>query len=390
MRILIAVGSMHPSQGGPPVVVAGHAATLAKLGHEVTIVTTTLEGQESETVAAWPQLAGGIELLQFQRDRPFAIGSSKSMKKYLAETTKTFDVAHLHGVWEQCLAHVGTYARKHSIPYVLAPHGMLDKYSMARSRLKKWIARNVFGTQSMMKNVAVAQFGTEDERDEAAELNLPWRSVIIRNGVAEDVFKAKEADLQVGTMFPKLIDADPLLVFFSRMHYKKGLDILLEAFARVTSEFPNAKLFIAALAQDESYELQIRERASETDLVDSVVITTELTGSKGAGVLQAADIFVLPSRQEGFSMAILEAMANQLPVLITDKCHMDFVAEVGAGFVSNDSIADVAAGLRKMLLLGKEERRQFGECGRAWVKENCTWTAIGQQLEELYRSMVKK
>lgn len=388
MRILIAVGSMHPSQGGPPVVVAGHAETLAKQGHEVTVVTTTLAGEASETVAAWPQLID-VEFLQFQRDKPYALGSSKSLKKYLAENVGEFDVAHLHGVWEQCLAHVGKYAKKHSVPYVLAPHGMLDKYSMAHSKTKKWIARYIFGTQSMLKNVSAVQFGTEDERDEAGELNIPWRPVIIRNGVSESLFEAKKSELQLGSMFPKLNNANPLFVFFSRMHYKKGVDILLEAFANVTKEFPDAKCLIAALAQDAFFEEQIRQRASRSDLENAVVITTELTGAKGAGVLQAADVFVLPSRQEGFSMAILEAMANQLPVLITDKCHMDFVGEVGAGVVCSDSIAEVTDGLRQILSLSDQQRQNYGERGREWVRDNCTWTAIGQQLEETYRSLVK-
>ena len=388
MQILIAVGSMHPSQGGPPVVVAGHAAILCELGHDVTVVTTSLESQKSETVEAWPQLSG-VEFLQFHRDKPYTLGASKALKGYLAENIKKFDVVHLHGVWEQCLTHVGQSALRHSIPYVLAPHGMFDHYSMVQSRAKKWIARYLFGAQSMFRNVSSVQFGTKDERDEAKALNIPWQTCIIRNGVPESIFVEKTSVIDLESMFPLLKGADPLLAFFSRMHYKKGIDILLEAFSRVAQDFPTAKCLIAALAQDVDYEAQIRQRAAQSDLAESVVVTTELTGARGQGVLLAADIFVLPSRQEGFSMAIIEAMANRLPVLITDQCHMDFVSEIEAGVVVGDNVDSVEDGLRKLLTMDAAQHRQQGERGRQWVQGNCTWQSIGKQLESLYLSLLR-
>ena len=390
MRILIAVGSMHPTQGGPPVVVVGHAAALADRGHDVTIVTTSLPGQAEETVDAWQQLKkDNIKLLQFDRDRPAALGASKSLNKFLAESQNAFDVAHLHGVWEQCLASVGKYARQNSIPYVIAPHGMLDHYSMARSRAKKWIARYLFGTQAMLKNAAAAQFGTEDERDEAASLKHPWKPFIIRNGVPEEIFSQPKTDLDLNALFPQLADADPLFVFYSRMHYKKGIDILLESIAKTVVEFPRARYLIAALAQDQQYENTIRERASKDDLKNSVVVTTELTGSRGAGILQLADVFVLPSRQEGFSMAILEAMANKLPLLISDMCHMQFVTDIKAGLVSDISVDNFSAALRQVLEMNDDDRKQLGENGRQWIQQNCTWKSIARQLEEMYVSLIE-
>ena len=390
MRILIAVGSMHPSQGGPPVVVAGHAAAMASRGHDITIVTLTLAGQKEETVAAWPQLEHQrIKLLQFDRDSPAAIGSSKSLNKFLTHCDEKFDIAHIHGVWEQCLASVGKFAKRNSIPYVIAPHGMLDHYSMARSRTKKWIARYVFGTQAMLRNAAAAQFGTEDESAEAASLNHPWKPFIIRNGVPEEIFTQPKTSLDVISLFPQLAGADPLFVFYSRMHHKKGIDILLEAISRTAGEFPRAKYLIAALAQDQQYENTIRDRASKEDVAKSVVVTTELTGSRGAGILQLADVFVLPSRQEGFSMAILEAMANGLPLLISDMCHMQFVTDIKAGFVSDISVDQFSAALRQMLELSKDGRKQLGQNGRQWIQQNCTWKSIAQQLEEMYVSLIE-
>ena len=380
---------MHPSQGGPPVVVAGHAAVLHEMGHQVTVITTTLKDQAAETVDAWPQLEG-IELLQFVRDKPHAIGASRSLKNFLARNIGKYDVAHLHGVWELCLTHVGRFAKRHSVPYVLAPHGMFDRYNMRRSRTKKWLARHLLGAQTMFKDVATVQFGSEDERDEAEHLGISWPTCVIRNGVPEDIFDERASTFDVEELFPVLRGADPLLVFFSRMHYKKGIDILLEAFDSIANEFPNAKCLIAALAQQSDYEARIRERAMQGDLANSIVVTTELTGPKGHGVLRAADIFVLPSRQEGFSMAILEAMANRLPVLITDQCHMDFVAEIDAGVVTCDTIESVADGLRNLLSRTEQQRQEQGARGSQWVRENCTWKAIGKQLEATYFSLTKK
>lgn len=391
MRILIAIGSMHPSQGGPPGVVVGHALILRELGHEVTVVSPTIEHQRTETETAWLQMSqAGVNFRLFACERPYALGRSRSLRQFIDQTIREFDVVHMHGVWEHSLAYLARVASAHSIPYAFTPHGMLDRWSRQRASLKKNIARYVFGSQFMLTHACAAQFGTVDEQDEAADLRLPYQSFIIRNGVDPAKFSISDSIVgeQIAERFPNLANADPLIVFFSRMHIKKGVDILLDAIKILGLEFPEARYLIAAIAQDSQYENEMREKAALSPVADSITITTKLTGPAGAAVLQQSDVFVLPSRQEGFSIAILEAMASELPIVITKNCHLEFIEKIEAGFETEATPESYVVGLRKMLKASSESRQKMGQNGRKWVTENCTWPVIGNQLVAMYETIL--
>jgi glycosyltransferase involved in cell wall biosynthesis len=388
VQVLIAIRDMHPSEGGPPVVVAGHAQALAKMGNTVTVVATTLAHQRAETLHAWRQLADfRIDLQLFERVAPLKLGRSPTLKSFVEREIKKFDAVHLHGIWEQCLTDVARTARRHTVPYAIAPHGMLDRWSRARSRLRKIIAWRLLGVGKTFRNANALQFGTVDERNEAADLGVLRNPVIIRNGIDPYEFSSRGEQFDLATELPKVASHQSLLVFYSRMHPKKGVDILLEAFARVLPDFPNTKLLIAALSNDTAYEVKMRARAECEDIADSVLITTELTGRKGLGIYDHADLFVLPSRQEGFSMAVLEAMVSGVPVLVTHACHMDFIAEVNAGFVAEVSIDGVAKALRDFLRTTASERELMAQNARDWILDNCTWESIGKQLVDMYNVM---
>ncbi len=389
MRIAVVTKDMHPSGGGPPRVVLGHALQLKARGLEPHVLATHLPGKADEVKECWPELVqAGIPFSLFERTGPDAIGRSPAFAAFLRDRIGEFDVMHIHGVWERCLAQAGLTAHRAGVPYVLAPHGMLDRWSRARSTLKKAIASRVLGSRAMMRHASAAQFGTEEERDEAGDLGMPWRPVIIPNGIFLERFD-RDPSAELGPMFeefPQLRGRSPLMLFYSRMHPKKGVDLLLEAMAGLAKDFPEAGLLVAALAQDAPYESQVRERALREDLADRVAITTEYTGEKGMMAINASDIFVLPSHQEGFSMAIVEAMAYRMPVAITEPCHMGVVAQHDAGSVV--PVAEIERGLRDVVGAGPDGWSRMGANGREWVERHCTWEAIGEKLETTYRELI--
>lgn len=392
MRIAILTNDLHPSRGGPPRVVLGHALELSRRGLSPEVFATFGPGEEDATRSGWPELTQAeIPLHLFPRTGYGPLGRSPALSAHFAKHIADFDVLHLHGTWEQCVASAASHAHRASVPYAVSPHGMLDRYSRSQSRLKKWVAWNLFGTGRMLKQANGAMFGTQEEQDEASDLGLHYQPFIIPNGIHLDEFSRTvgEGIEELHVSFPTLRGKHPLLLFYSRMHPKKGIDLLLEGFARVRSEFPDAGLLIAALAQDPDYEVRMRARANESDLKEQVVITTEYTGARGFIPINAADAFVLTSHQEGFSMAILEAMAYELPVLITHPCHMDEVGDAGAGEVVEASIPGVEEGLRRLLRRSPEERSNMGEKGRHWVEDHCTWERIAEQLESMYEALIR-
>jgi len=379
---------MSRAMGGPPSVVSGHASALADQGHSVSIYTLIREG-ESPILDEWAQLdRSDITIKAFQTDVKGPIASSAALATYLQTQTPSFDVVHFHGVWEKCLVQIADHARRHGLPYVISPHGMMDRYSMKRSRIKKLAALKLLGIERFWKNASALQFGTIDEKSEASPLGLKGKTFTIPNGVSDEFITREPVyDAKISTIFPKLADAEPLFIFFSRMHHKKGIDILLKAVTKTHKDYPNAKYLIAALPQDMQYEAEMRNYVSQNSLTDRVLITTEHTGMSGSKMLDLADVFVLPSRQEGFSMAIIEAMARGLPMLISDKCHMDVVSEYNAGIVASIGGDDFEGGLREVLEMSPEMRKAQGSRGRDWVASNCTWTKIAQQLTEMYKAV---
>ena len=363
MRVLLVTKDMHPREGGPPRIVEGHALGLKQRGHEPEVLAVMLPGDEEAVRREWRELeAAGIPLHLFPAISPVVIGRSPKFNAFIDKHVAEFDVVHIQCVWEHCLAYAGKAAYRAGVPFVLTPHGMLDRWCRARSSWKKAAASRVFGTRTMMRYADGAQFGTPGERDEAADIGIPWRPFIVPNGIVAGRFE-RAPGVGVEPLyeeFPHLRGRSPLMLFYSRMHPKKGIDLLLEAMARLAPNHPDAGLLVQVIEQDKAYESRMRERAARADLRDRVAISTLFTGERGIIPFNAADLFVLPSHQEGFSMAIIEAMAYGLPVVITDKCHMGVVSEIDAGEVIPATVDGVAGGLDRMIRAGSARRAQQG------------------------------
>jgi glycosyltransferase involved in cell wall biosynthesis len=391
VRLLIVAGDMHPSAGGPPRVIVGHALELARRGVEVEIVASCSPDQRTEVLDSWPQLVeAGVPVHLFSKSGPRGLGYSMGFCSYIHEHLASFSIVQIHGLWRLDMLFTALKARNLSIPFILTAHGMLDGWSLERSHLKKLVARKLIGVDIMLRSAAGIQFGTEEEAREAAALMLPGKSYVIPNGidVADFTRNTKESTEELFQVFPDLLSRQPVLLFYSRIHPKKGLDILLKAFARVSTEFPDAGLLIAGIRQDIGYENQIRKACESSKLSKKAFVTTEFIGDRGKVPINAADIFVLTAHEEGFSMAILEAMAYGMPLVISDRCHMGVVEQVGAGLVVSLEQAQIEKGLREILSRSSSDLSAMGAQGRLWVKENCSWERIGEQLCQMYQEVI--
>ena len=391
MKILLVTSEMIPGEGDPPGVVAGRALALAARGHEVTVAATVAPGAAEQVRAAWPQLAAAkrVRLELFQRNRPTALGMSRRFNAFVRREIAGFDVLHVHRVWEHCLAYAAAQARRHGVPYVVTPQGMLDERSRRRSPFQKALARGLLGTQRMLDGADALQFGSAGERDEAEDAVTRGNPHVIAEGVgaAPATVDRDFARQQVVGDFPQLEGAEPLVLCSARLHPEKGADVLLEAVARQPE---SVKLLVAGLPDDAAYEARLRRRAAADDLKDRVAVTTDYTGARRQLALAAADVFALPSHEEGFSAAVVEAMALGLPLLLSDRCHMDVVAEVGAGKVAPATPAGQASALWELVSAGAERRAEMGRNARQWFLDNCTWDRIAEQLESMYRELAKK
>ncbi len=389
IRILQIISDMHPKQGGPPVVVNGTAIALKKLGHDVEIACRVMPGEEDEVRRAWPELTqAGIPLHLLPASGPNALIRSRAFDIFMRANVGRFDVLHAHGTWEGVLASAGRAFYAARKPYFISLHGTLDSWSLAQSRWKKRASLRLLGTKRYLNEATGLIFGSKDEADEAKPLGLYPLTQIIPNGVnLENLNMGLKGDKAlILARFPATRDWARTILFFSRLHPKKGLDILIAAFARVADDFPGAGLFAAGIPQDKAFEQAVRTRIAELGLENRVVLTTDLVGTGGRIAFSVADIFTLPSHQEGFSMAIIEAMGMGLPVLITTKCHLDEVAQWGAGEVVTPTTDGISAGLRSLLACDPAALQDMGRNGASVVSKHFTWPQIALKLEALYKA----
>lgn len=384
-RVLLLAADMDPRQGGPPKVVYGSACALARAGVSVEIAATGPAETAHTTRAAWPLLAElGIPLHVFPRAGPATLGYSPGMDRFVAREISRFDAVHVHGVWEQCFARATRRARAAGVRTFVSPHGMLDRWQLAQSRLKKQAALRLFGTGTMLKHADAVLYGTRHEADEARPLGLPSPALVMPNGVEPEPLADRAAvTAMLHARFPQMRSWSRTVLFLSRLHPKKGLDMLVEAFARTRQTHPGAGLLAVAIPQDADYQAALRARIDELG-PERLVLVTDLVGPEARTALAAADVFCLPSHQEGLSIAILEAMGASLPVLITTECHLDELEDRGAGKVVPDTVAGLTLGLTALLALDRESLATMGRRGAEIVASEYSWERIAGQLAVLY------
>ena len=202
------------------------------------------------------------------------------------------------------------------------------------------------------------------------------------NGVDLEPFENLPARSVLEEEFPELADKFVVL-FLGRLHVKKGLDLLAQAITRLHRDHPDLHVLLAG--NDDGALSPFREQVGVEGLSTRVTWVGHVSGERARRVWAAADAFILPSYSEGFSMAILEALACRLPVVITTSCHFSELAETGGGIVVSPTADAVTWGLRELLERSPEERAELGQRGRALVERNYTWDQQAQRLAMVYR-----
>lgn len=381
MKIIHIIGSFDPAKGGPQAVVVRLAAAQAALGHDVTIVSysdDTISARALKATAAIPGFQCVKTFLLPMPDRYETLTGSRAAKA-LSAMISSASFVHMHGVWETILLRASMLCRKYHIPYCICCCGMLDVWSMQQKRWKKAIAFHL-AFRRMLNGAAFVQALNQDEVDLMRPLRLTPPVVIIGNGIFLEEVETSEAK-------PDSLPDHPYILFLSRLHYKKGLDILADAFCKIADRYPQIDLVVAG--PDGGARTAFLTVISQAGLQSRVHLTGALYGPTKIAALRNALCFCLPSRQEGFSVAITEALACGVPVVITDACHFPEVAEANAGIVCQLSAQAVATGLATVLN-DSERAARMGHAGLRLVRDNYTWPQIAIQTIDAYQHFEKE
>lgn len=299
--------------------------------------------------------------------------------RQLPEVYRSFrpQLCHLHGVWMYYSKANLDYCRRNDVPFLISPHGMLDRWALKNSGWKKRIVRWLFEDKHLSQAACLHAL-CESEAEEIRNLGLRNPICVIPNGVtiAEETSKAAPWSFEPGR---------PVMLFLSRLHPKKGLLEFLSAWHEARELWQKENWAFAIAGWDQSgYADQLREKIAALGMTDDVKLIGPVFGEDKQAVFQNAAAFVLPSFSEGLPVAVLEAWACRLPVLMTDRCNLPVGFDQKAATRIADEPSQMAAGVQDFFETSPAERRQMGIRGRTLVDYQFTWPTIAERYQLAY------
>lgn len=391
MQILHVVSTLAPSSGGPTQVLKGLATAQAEMGHEVTVCTTDRGNPTREKLPSchFQSLYPDQVTLNVFPVAYSPLLFAPILARWLRQNAHTFDLMHVHGLYRFPPTYAAYQARRLGVPLVIRPHGALDPYlydKSSRNPLLKRIYERCFDLPNL-NGASAIHYTADEERKRASFLGLRSRSFVVPNGLD---WKAYESLPTRGALRTRWgLGPGPLVLFLGRLHFKKGLDLLIPAFATLRRRTPDAQLVIAG-PQNDDYGSKVRGWVHDHGLESAVHFVGPL---EGADVVQAyvdVDVFALPSYTENFGMTVAEAMACGLPVVISDQVNIHAeVAQAGAGLVTRCDASEVAEALGT-LLETPSRRREMGEAGRRLVQARYTWPVVVNALTKEYELVIER
>lgn len=289
------------------------------------------------------------------------------------------DIVHLHGIWMYSSIAAMAWS-KTTGPRIISPRGMLDPWAVANSAWKKRFAAALYETRNL-RGAACIHALAESERRAIRAYGVRAPIAVIPNGVDPSIGDQSQPSPAWEENLPD--DAHKLL-FLGRIHPKKGLAALIEAYQQLRSgEADQWHLVVAGWDQGD-HEAELKAQVTAAGLEQSVHFIGPQFGDDKAATLSAADAFILPSQSEGLPMAILEAWAFRLPVLMTGECNIPEAFPAGAAIEITRNPKDLAEALRQFMALPQAERDRIGEQGRTLVETRFNWPSIADKMSRTY------
>lgn len=385
MKILQVISSLNPAHGGVAACLQALTPELVALGH--TSEVATLDRPEEAFLAAFP---GPVHALG-----PARLGYQYSPKivPWLRREAKRFDVLVVHGLWQyHGLAVHRALGRAGDPPYFIFSHGMLDPWFKREYPLKH--IKKLFywwpAERRVLRDAVAVLFTCEEERVLARQSFAGYRcreQVVAFGTVGVDGDAAQQREAFYAHV--PVVRGKPFWLFLGRIHVKKGVDLLIDAYADLAKRAAATgrtlpALVIAGPCADADYLRQLQERAAARCPTGSVSWPGMIRGDTKWGALRAAEVFVLPSHQENFGIAVAEALSCGTPVLISDKVNIwrEIKADA-AGLVENDDLAGTTKLLTDWSALDAGQRDRMRQAAARSYEHRYAIQATAQNLAKI-------
>ena len=376
MKILFVVPSYKPAYiyGGPVVVIAELAETLVRMGHSVTVYTTTANGKtELEMTGEKPVLVDGVSVHYFRRITKDHTHISPALWNMLDRHVRAFDAVHVHSWWNFLVLGAVAVCKKHGIKPTLSPHGMFSDYILeTNNSMKKKVIHGLFGKR-LLKNTFL-HTSTQMEWNECLRANPDWQGAIVPNLVTLPTEQVERP-----------VRSSPTRIgFLSRIDPKKGLDVLIKTLARVNFDF---QLLVAG-SGSEAYVRELKDLAVAEGISDKIEWVGWKNGIDKFHFLAGLDFFILTSHSENFAIVVIESLSVGTPVIISDNVGLyQYVKEHDYGWVVPMDIPRIVRQLDE-IVSGKEKEKivRINQVVPDVIRDEFKDTHLAARYLEMYRA----
>ena len=298
----------------------------------------------------------------------------------LDNNNSNIDLFHGNGLWQEAVHVMVKNALKRNISYIISPHGMLEPWSLSQGKLKKQVALKLFQYNDIAKAACIHATAPMEVKSIRA-LGFKNPIAMIPNGIDMNDFPS---ELPAKEKNPKKI------LFLSRIHPKKGIENLVEAWKLIDNNIRRTWKIEIVGNGDANYIQSLKEKIVSEQLSEQIEIKNPVFGAEKIKLFRDANLFVLPTFSENFGIVIAEALASYTPVITTKGAPWEDLDTYKCGWWIDIGVAPLKKVLEEAILHSSVELLAMGENGRKLIEEKYSMESVAKQMIQLYEWVLTK
>jgi glycosyltransferase involved in cell wall biosynthesis len=381
LKVLHLIKSTNLNSGGPPKVALGLVDALRKKNIHADLLSLR-ENKSKRITEIWHQ--------EFNLSWPTALGRSNDLNIFLRKNIFHYNLLHIHGVWDYCLHDAIKIAQKNNIPWVISPHGMFMNSSLKKSFFKKNFALNYLSYKNNFNSSSLIFYASKEEMENSNLINLLPPKKILSNGInfKKNIIPTVNAKAMLNLSFPETRSWKRIIIYYGRINREKGIELLIDSFNTLLNSYPTTGLIISGISNDGIYEKYLIKKIYKQK-IKNILFNTKLRGDDSFFLLQASDVFVLLSNQEGMSISSLEALSEGKPILVSKNCNLSSIIKLGVGIETDLSKISVVTSLNKILSMSEIDLKKMGLIARNISNNQFSWDKITDTLIIDYQNIIQ-
>ena len=383
MKIIQSIASLNKSNGGTTFFATDLSRALAQLGLKVSLITQVYAKEDNLYIPPKDEVQTILveHTKRILPDIHLKLFRNK-LKKHL---NKKNTIVHITGLWLPITHTTIVEAKKLNLPIIISPQGMLEPWSLRHSFWKKKLAWFLYQHRDI-RVAKVFHATAEQEAENLRRLGIRQPIAIIPNGVNFESLKIfKSKNFSITKMKGYKSHEMRTLLFLSRIHPKKGLIELVEAWSRVR---PRGWRVVVAGPDEDGHRAKVEARIMNKGLTEDFQFVGSVDGEEKAALYRSADLFILPTFSENFGIVVAEALAYGLPVITTKNAPWQGIEKYHCGWWINSDVKSIATALSEACASSPEVLRKMGDRGRIYAEKAFGWAQIARQMLEVYNWML--